>query len=296
MSIVRDPQLQAADCSIFERALDALPDGVLLVNADRKTVYTNAAFKRLWNMPETVLASGEDSVNLRYVLDQLVDPESFLQEVERLHPTTETSEDEIHFRDGRTVSRRSLPFQENGKFRARIWIFTDVTEAKNATVDHLTGLPNRRCFARDFPAFVSAPPDGLIRSVGILDIDNFKRFNDHYGHARGDQVLGEVGLLLKAEAARTGELVFRIGGEEFLMGTRTRNSAEARKFFESVCKSIAALNCEHAGNSPHGIVTVSIGFGSFRSAPDAGAVFDRVDKALYKAKASGRNRLTETII
>lgn len=291
LSIPQNLRSPTEACSIFERALDALPDGVLLVNADRKVVYTNAAFKRLWNMPDMVLSSREDELNLHYVMDQLADPEGFRREVERLHPTTETSEDEILFKDGRTVARRSLPFEERGRFQARIWIFTDVTEAKNAGIDQLTGLANRRAYARDFPAFVSAAPDGLVRSVAIIDIDNFKRYNDCYGHAAGDVILGDIGSLLKSLALRTGDLVFRIGGEEFLMGARTRTSCEARALFDGVRLGIAAMNREHAGNPPHEIVTISAGFQSFKDASDPGAVFRAVDELLYEAKAAGRNRV-----
>lgn len=285
----------ATDCSIFERALDALPDGVLLVNAERKVVYTNAAFKRLWSMPEEVLAPQDDDQNLQFVMDQLVDPEGFRQEVERLHPTIETSEDEIAFKDGRIISRRSLPFQEQGNFRARIWIFTDITEAKNASVDHLTQLPNRLAFSREFPPFVTAASDGLVRSVAIVDVDHFKRYNDCYGHASGDKILAEIGAILKSHVNQTGDLAFRIGGEEFLMATRTRDTSEAHAFFEAVRKSISAMKADHKGNEPYGIVTVSIGYGCFPSAPEAGAVFEHVDEALYKAKAEGRNKVTSAV-
>jgi len=292
VSFSRNLRKRPDDCSIFERALDALPDGVLLVNADRKVVYTNPAFERLWNMPNIVLAS-QDDLNLQYVMDQLADPEGFRREVERLHPTTETSEDEILFKDGRTIARRSLPFEEQGCFQARIWIFTDITEAKNAGIDQLTGLANRRAYARDFPAFVSAAPDGIVRSIAIIDIDNFKRFNDCYGHAAGDIVLADIGALLKSHALRTGDLVFRIGGEEFLMAARTRSSDEARALFESVRHAVAAMRREHIGNPPHDIVTISAGFLLFQKGLDPAGVFRAVDDLLYEAKAAGRNRVVE---
>lgn len=296
ISLSADLAEQATDCSIFERALDALPDGVLLVNADREIVYTNPAFRRLWKIPEALLSTRNEAQNLHFAMDQLVDPDGFRREVERLHPTIESSEDEIAFKDGRIISRRSLPFQEQGSFRARIWIFTDITEAKNASVDHLTKMPNRLAFSREFPPFVTAPPDGLTRSVAILDIDQFKAYNDLYGHALGDEVLGQVGGILQSHAHQAGDLAFRIGGEEFLMATRTRNSNEAHAFFNSVRKSIVAMNVPHDGNMPHGKVTMSIGYGSFLNAPDASAVFKHIDEALYQAKAEGRNRLCEAVV
>lgn len=291
-----DMATRATNCSVFERALDALPDGVLLVNSDRRIVYTNPAFKRLWKVPDEILDSRNDERVLKYVLDQLADPKGFFCEVERLHPTVEASEDEIAFKDGRTVSRRSLPFQENGAFSARIWIFTDVTEAKNATTDHLTRLPNRLAFSREFPPFVTAAPDGLLRSVAIVDVDHFKQYNDLYGHALGDEVLSEIGALLRSYVRQTGDVAFRIGGEEFLMAVRTRKSEEGFAFFDAVRKSVLAMNRLHAGNVPIGIVTISAGYGTFQSASEPGEVFKRIDKALYRAKATGRNRIVNAEI
>jgi diguanylate cyclase (GGDEF)-like protein len=287
---------RATDCSIFERALDALPDGVLLVDADRKVVFMNPAFKRLWNMPVDAIASREDSRNLQFVMDQLVDAEGFRREVERLHATLEISQEEIALKDGRTIFRRSLPFQERENFCARIWIFTDVTEARNATIDHLTQMANRLAFSREFPSFVTAPSNGLKRAVAIIDIDHFKRFNDLYGHAKGDIVLSQIGAILKSHTRNAGDLAFRIGGEEFLMATRTRKTGEAGEFFESVRASVRAMNVQHEGNEPSGAVTISIGYGSFERPREPNSVFERADEALYQAKARGRNMVVEAVM
>ena len=285
-------RLEAQSCSIFERALDALPDGVLLVNASREIVYANSAFARLWNLPLDIFATRDDEKVLQFVLDQLVDPAGFTAEVDRLHQSLETSHDDIVFKDGRVFSRRSVPFEENDRYNSRIWIFTDITEAKYATIDQLTGLPNRLAFSRAFPPFVSAAADGFFRSAAIMDVDNFKKYNDRYGHAAGDQVLRQIGSILRSHLPHSDDLLFRIGGEEFLLATRTSQPADAQFLFDAVRRSIAALEVEHAGNEPHGIVTTSMGMGTFQepSAPDS--VFERIDAALYEAKGNGRNRLT----
>lgn len=284
---------RATACSIFERALDALPDGVLLVNAARKLVYANLAFSSLWNMPDEVLESLEDGRMLEFAMGQLVDPEAFRREVERLHPTTETSHDEVQLKDGRTFSRRSVPFEEDGKFNARIWIFTDITEAKSASVDHLTQLSNRMAFSRDFEPFVAAPADGLVRSVAIMDLDNFKKYNDMYGHIAGDDVLRQIGIIVRSHLHEADDLLFRIGGEEFLMAIRTRNAVDAFALFDAIRRSIQAMKKEHLGNEPHRMVTASLGVGSFQEARDPDGVFKRIDAALYRAKAAGRNVVVE---
>lgn len=277
--------------SFFERALDALPDGILLTNSDRQVVYCNAAFARHWNIPEWMIASRDEKAMLQFVRDQLVDPDAFIRKVEAINPTSEAPEDEVHLKDGRVLSRRSVPFDEDGTFAARLWIFTDVTEARHARVDALCGLPNRRAYSTDFPSFVEAPDDGLFRAVGILDIDNFKAYNDHYGHAAGDLVLRQVGALLRRHAHRPDDLVFRIGGEEFLLACKTRHEADAHAFFEAVRFSVMAMRLTHVGNPPHGVVTTSIGMSVVRGPRGANATFDAIDRALYGAKRAGRNQV-----
>jgi diguanylate cyclase (GGDEF)-like protein len=186
-------------------------------------------------------------------------------------------------------SRRSVPFQEGSTFDGRIWIFSDVTDARNAMVDVLTGLPNRRAFSRDFPAYAGAGDDGLLRSVAVMDVDNFKKFNDRYGHPAGDAVLSQIGRIVRSHFEDADDLVFRIGGEEFLMASKARSSVSAFRLFDQVRRSVAAMDINHAGNAPHSSVTVSLGLGTFRGPRDPGKVFEQVDAALYQAKFDGRN-------
>ncbi len=81
--------------TLFERALDALPDGVLLTDTSRHVVYANAAFAEHWNIPQGMIAARDEARMLQFVQDQLVDPAAFVREVERINPTSETSQDEI---------------------------------------------------------------------------------------------------------------------------------------------------------------------------------------------------------
>jgi diguanylate cyclase (GGDEF)-like protein len=208
----------------------------------------------------------------------------------------EASEDEIRFKDGRTFSRRSVPFEEQGAFNARIWIFTDITEARSATLDPLTALPNRLAFSRNFRPYVEAEANGLVRTVAIMDVDNFKKYNDLYGHSAGDQVLRQIGNILRSHLKSADDLVFRIGGEEFLMGTRTKKTVEAHDLFEAIRLSIAATGITHLGNEPYGVVTASLGVGAFHQAKNPDHVFERVDAALYRAKAKGRNMVVGIVV
>jgi diguanylate cyclase (GGDEF)-like protein len=278
--------------SLFERTLDALPDGVLLTDAQRRVVYANRAFSQLWRIPERLLAMRDDIVLLAWVLDQLLDPIGFHNEVERLQISHESSEDEILLKDGRIFSRRSVPFGEDGSLAARIWIFTDITEARSASIDTLTGIPNRYAYSRKFPQYLAADGDGLLSSVAILDVDNFKRYNDRYGHAAGDEVLNKIGAVIRSHFTNADDLFFRIGGEEFLMACRTRDTLDARTFFEALCTRVGCMGIEHGGNDPFGVVTVSMGLGVFEGPRSPADVFRHVDAALYRSKQLGRNRVT----
>jgi diguanylate cyclase (GGDEF)-like protein len=235
-----------------------------------------------------MMAGRDETRMLEFVRSQLVDPVAFVREVERINPTSESSEDELLLKDGRVLSRRSVPFEENGSFEARLWIFTDVTEARYARVDALCGLPNRRAYSTDYPKFVEAPDDGLVRAVGIMDIDNFKSYNDRYGHAAGDLVLRQIGTMLRRQL-HPDDMAFRIGGEEFLLTCRTREEPDALSFFESLRRSVATMSLTHTGNPPHGVVTASFGVGIFHGPRDPGDLFKSVDAALYQAKGGGRN-------
>jgi diguanylate cyclase (GGDEF)-like protein len=275
----------------FRRALDCLPDGVLLINDDRSIAYANPAFAKVWNIPDALMRSGDEEALLNFVTDKLVDPVQFVREVERLYRSFENSEDELLFKDGKIVSRRSVPLSEHGQAQGRIWIFTDVTEARHASMDFLTGLPNRRAFAREFPASIMARADGLVRSVAIMDVDNFKSYNDIYGHAAGDAALRQIGSILRSNLTNSDDLVYRIGGEEFLIACRSRRRDTIVAFFEELRRSIQSATIDHSGNPPHGCVTASIGLALFRGPKDPDFAFKQADAALYEAKARGRNRM-----
>jgi GGDEF domain-containing protein len=172
------PQRSPSAVSLFERALDCLPDGVLLIREGKTIVYANQAFAKIWNIPDGIIKSKDDSALLPLVASQVVDTAAFIGEVERLYRSPESSEDIVLLEDDRVISRRSVAFEEEGALRTRAWIFTDITEVRQGYIDSVTGLPNRRAYAREYPKSVLAQNDGLLRSVAIMDVDNFKNYND----------------------------------------------------------------------------------------------------------------------
>lgn len=279
---------------IFELTLDALPDGVLVVDSERRVMFANAAFLRHWKLPSGMGMRWDEPAMLEHASSQLVDPGTFLRGVESLYPSHAEPNDELQFKDGRVFERRSVPLISEDEFEARIWIFTDVTAARQALVDPLSGVPNRLAFSREFPRLAESTCDGLLKCIAILDIDNFKAYNDRYGHAAGDDVLRQVGALLKAKLGQSDDYIFRIGGEEFLLGFRARKENEALAIADGVRRAIEEAGIRHQGNAPHDVVTASIGIVTFRGARRPEEIFDHADVALYRAKSEGRNRVSQT--
>lgn len=151
--------------------------------------------------------------------------------------------------------------------------------------DPLTGLMNRRGFDRELRRHVSRidryGPEGALL---MLDLDDFKRYNDGHGHAAGDELLRRIAATLRGRL-RGGDIVGRIGGDEFAVLLPKANSEQAETVADALVKTIG--ESEHNGHR----VTVSIGVFNFsvgEPATESGAMVG-ADAAMYSAKNSGRN-------
>lgn len=162
-----------------------------------------------------------------------------------------------------------------------------------STTDSLTGLANRRhfenCFDSEWRRAIRTQ-DSI--ALIMIDIDHFKKYNDRYGHQAGDDCLRQVCDALKDYAQRSGELIGRYGGEEFVVLLPRMTLVRAQVLAESMCRRIASLNIEH-GESMDNKVTISIGIAAMvPSMTDESANLLRIaDRCLYRAKADGRNRV-----
>jgi len=154
--------------------------------------------------------------------------------------------------------------------------------------DALTGLYNRRHFDNTVEReFLRSKRYGGDLTIAIIDIDFFKKINDTYGHLCGDYVLKEVAYLISDNFRKT-DLVFRYGGEEFV-ALLTETSLESAKIpLERLRKKIENSDFIYDGQKIN--VTVSIG-ASVNNAETVTEFLDNADKALYKAKNAGRNKL-----
>lgn len=162
-----------------------------------------------------------------------------------------------------------------------------------ATCDELTGLANRRGLNEVLAAeWARAKRSDQPLSVAMIDIDLFKPYNDHYGHQAGDACLRQVAQHIQSSARRTGDLAARYGGEEFLLILPDADADVALRLVQATCQGVAALHIPHV-SSDSGHVTVSIGVATLNDGAykDTEALLRAADKALYRAKALGRNQV-----
>lgn len=169
---------------------------------------------------------------------------------------------------------------------------------RQATQDGLTGVHNRLRFDEVLALEWSrARRSALPLSLLMVDVDHFKRYNDHYGHPAGDACLKQLAQALVAAAHRPADLVARYGGEEFVALLPETDHAGALQVAASLCQAVAALALPHADSPTAAVVTVSVGVASSgagsaaQSAPASAAeLLAAADQALYLAKRAGRAR------
>ncbi|WP_299165742.1 diguanylate cyclase [uncultured Tateyamaria sp.] len=175
------------------------------------------------------------------------------------------------------------------------------TGIEAALIDPLTGLHNRR-YAMPHLARIAerAVPSGKPFAVMVADMDHFKRINDTFGHAAGDAVLVETAQRLR-ENMRAVDMVARIGGEEFLIVMPGAGLADAKNAAQRLCRIVRDTPFDVPGQAATAVnATISIGMTVCDPAPTGAkglpsppeTLLDRADKALYAAKADGRNRVT----
>lgn len=162
----------------------------------------------------------------------------------------------------------------------------------SADMDPLTGLANRR--GLDRKAAVLWPYCARTQTnVGLIeiDIDFFKKYNDRFGHPAGDKCLKEVSHAIKNTAKCSVDITARTGGEEFIIFVQNMTEAELVEFAMKVRKSVADLKIAHAYAGVSEYVTVSMGIAYGVPGEDYAFddMYEEADRALYKAKNSGRN-------
>lgn len=162
---------------------------------------------------------------------------------------------------------------------------------RDATVDGLTGLYNRRWLDERLPRLVgrfqrSEEPLALL----MVDIDHFKRFNDEFGHLAGDQVLRSVAQTIQKDLRPT-DLAARYGGEEMAVLLPDTTLEGARCAAERLRQKVSSTSVSGPDGTTLPTVTISIGMASLQRDDTTQTLVDRADSALYRAKGKGRNRV-----
>jgi len=185
--------------------------------------------------------------------------------------------------ESQNIISEATPFLYNALLMKRLELL--------AAIDELTGVLNRRFGMRRLKEELERSKRyGLPLSVGMIDIDDFKKINDTYGHQCGDLILKTLAELI-SQNIRVSDFVIRYGGEEFLVVVPGASSLDAMKIMERLRQAVSTLAVHYGGYELH--FTFSGGIATFPSdiIRDLGTLVQKADQAFYQAKKSGKNRV-----
>lgn len=292
----------------FRAVVEVVSDVIFRTDARGRWTFLNPAWERLTGYPI------EESLGqsfLHHVLAE--DRESFLCCLRALEERADSVRHQVRFRNAEgeerwieVLSHRLL--DEAGRMIGTAGTVVDISDRialaamtedarrqaeqdaeaalRLAATDELTGVASRRAFLAYFERLLLDGDRAL--SIALFDLDHFKQVNDRYGHAVGDEVLRRIAAVA-GRCVREGDLIGRIGGEEFAIlmpGATIEQAARAAERLRTACLQMSRRDDD---NGP--AVTISIGLASARPGSTTVALLREADAALYRAKAEGRNCL-----
>jgi len=210
------------------------------------------------------------------------DPAALRRTVEEVRESLEAALEERATRQASALDVLGLRLQQ---------VRSDLREARHdAATDPLTGVPNRAGFDERLESGAllnsyGSKPESLL----LLDLDHFKRVNDEHGHRAGDHVLREVARVLETVVVRRSDFVARYGGEEFAVILDDTDEASAVSVANRLLRAVREMTVEWEGATI--ALTVSIGVSPIRPGDEASTWFEEADRALYRAKGGGRDRI-----
>lgn len=295
--------------SLLNATIESTRDGILVVDLTGKIISFNKKFVDMWHIPLYIMDSRDDSAAISFAMNQLKDPDIFIKKVQELYAQPDAeSNDLLQLRDGRIFERYSRPQRIEGECVGRVWSFHDITTrkraeeqiAKMAYFDVLTSLPNRYLFKdRLNQAILYAEKYKKLLAIIYLDLDDFKRINDTFGHNFGDKFLQAVSDRLEKNIRRIDTLarvegdnlettIARLGGDEFTILLREiKETQDASR----VAQRIVDLFSEpfHIENRMI-FISTSIGIALYpNDGKDVDTLLKNADTAMYHAKEKGRN-------
>jgi diguanylate cyclase (GGDEF)-like protein/PAS domain S-box-containing protein len=254
--------------------------------------------EQLTGTPALAGVDAADLTRVRQVVEALKRGE--IEEARILYRTRHREKQQIWLE----TALRATHDPQSGAIDGVVAISRDMTEHKDlednlaqlATIDGLTGLANRRHFDETLrEEWARARRDGAPLSLILIDVDQFKHFNDQYGHPAGDACLRSIARIIAGQAQRPGDLAARYGGEEFVLVLPGTAATGCERVGERIRQAIRDLGLPHALNPPSQCVTASLGgatgWPNVESPADHGSLIAAADRALYAAKANGRDCL-----
>ncbi len=300
---------------LLQATLENMHQGLIVVDAQGTIAICNRHAMDLLDLPSKLMSARprtEDVIAYQRSQGEFANLPDKIQH--RLAPLTQGETTNTYERErpnGTIIEVRTVPFADGGVVRT----YTDVTERRRAerllvesndrlaaanemleTLAHqdaLTGLANRRQLDTQIGReFGRARRTGSSVALVMIDVDNFKAYNDRYGHPAGDDCLRAVAKVVRENVKRPADLAARYGGEEIAILLPDTDMAGAKAVAEQVRKAINGLMIEHGGGL-EGTLTISAGVSALvptgeRKPSD---LIRKADQALYQAKNTGRNRV-----
>lgn len=307
--LVDKEQALAALHAQLSAVVETAGAGIVTIGADGRLRSINQAAQQLWG-----LAPGELVGKPARLLLEPAQQQQLVDDFERHLRGDEGAllgqRREFHalHRDGRRlIVQAAITEVRHADERLFVGVINDITEQRateaalreaNARLqqlsatDPLTGLANRRRLMEQLQQlWQHGQREQVSIAVLLVDVDHFKRYNDHHGHQAGDAALQTVARLLEGVARRSTDLAARYGGEEFVLLLDHCDLRGAQERAEELLAALRAAALPH-GDAPLGRVSVSIGCASRLPSRDARPeeLLSRADAALYRAKAAGRDR------
>lgn len=305
--------------------VDTVRDALLVLDQDLQVVYANMSFYQIFHVSpgETegrmlydLGDGGWDIPQLRTLLQKILPEKGELLDYEVSHEFPKIGRKvmrlnarRIQALDGTVqtillaiedITKRSEAEEALGVHRKELEEIRRRLEEANlilqrqSTIDSLTGIANRRLLDERLEkewrqALRASTPVAFL----MVDVDDFKDFNDRYGHQEGDACLKRVAGILNAQAARPADLAARYGGEEFSLLLPGADRRGAETLAERLRAAVESLDISHAGSRAASRVTISVGGASLIPTPGSSpaSLIAAADQALYAAKAAGRNRV-----
>ncbi|KTD21600.1 EAL domain-containing protein [Legionella londiniensis] len=284
--------------SLLRATLESSTEGVLVVDLKGNIIDYNTRLYEMLGLPKSLLESGEESLFHEYLTCKMVEPDSYITNLDKLHKHKEISNRlVIKLNEGKIFECCSQPHRLMDKTVGRVWSFRDITERAflekkleyQATHDALTELPNRvLLYDRIRQEIANSMRYNKQFAILFFDLDRFKLVNDSLGHEFGDKLLCQVAKRLSGMIRKVDTLA-RIGGDEFILLLSGLRHEE--ELMHIAVKLVNSFNQPFVIEGHELNITASIGITLYpTNGTTASKLLKNADLAMYQAKENGGNQ------